>query len=218
MVAAAGFGAVYFIQSKGWLYHAIPLVGCASLALATLLAEVSEPPRPVRLLAPALLALPLMFAAQERSHLGQPTPQLVNSIAGLQAGDTVAFLAVDNAIPWSVTLQHQFRYPTRYMAFWMLNAIVANERRGSPDAKLAQLGRRLVSETVQDLRCVPPKAIIVARPGPRQRGFDILPFFLRDPAFGELLSHYKARPWAGYERYDRVSALPPPTSPCRSGI
>ena len=37
--------AVYFIQSKGWLYHAIPLLGCASLGARALLAEAEEPPR-----------------------------------------------------------------------------------------------------------------------------------------------------------------------------
>ena len=218
LVAAAGFAAAYFIQSKGWLYHAIPLVGCASLALAALLAEVAEPFGALRLLAPALLALPLLFAAQEQLHPAQPTPELSASISGLQAGDSVAFLAVDNAIPWSVTLQHRFRYPSRYMAFWMFNAIVRNEQLGAPDGRLAQLGRTIVSETVEDFRCAPPKAIIVARPGPAERGFDILGFFLREPAFDELLSHYKARPWAGYQRYDQISPLPRPNPGCRSGI
>ena len=217
LVAATGFAAVYFIQSKGWFYHAIPLVGCACLALAALLAETTEPPRALRLLSPALLALPLLFAAQERLHLGEPTPELVSSISGLQPGDSVGFLAVDNAISWSVVLQRQFRYPHRYMAYWMLNAIVRNERSGSPDPRLTQLGRSIVSETVDDFRCVPPRAIIVARPGPGQRGFDILAFFLRDPQFGQLLTHYRARPWAGYQRYDQVSPLARPNSPCHPG-
>jgi hypothetical protein len=193
-------------------------VGCASVALAALLAETPEPPRILRLFAPAILALPLLFAAQEDQHPAEPTPQLIQSISGLQPGDSVGFLAVDNAIPWSVTLQHGFRYPSRYMAFWMLNAIVTNERTGNHDPKLVRLGRQIVSETVEDFRCTPPKAIIVARPGPGERGFDILTFFLRDPQFAELMSHYHARPWAGFERYDLVSSLSPPQLPCRAGI
>lgn len=218
VVAAAAFLLIYFIQAKGWLYHAIPVVGCASLALAALLAETQQPPRLLRLLSPAVLALPLLFAAQEQQHPAQPTPELVNSISGLKAGDSVAFLAVDNALPWSVTLQHRFRYPQRYMSYWMLNAIVTNERLGDPDLRLAQLGRTIISETVQDFRCVPPKAIIVARPGPHQNAFDILAFFRRDPQFNDLLSHYQARPWAGFQRFDLVSPLPAPRSPCRRGI
>ena len=96
------------------------------------------------------------------------------------------------------------------MAFWMLNAIVRNEQLGDPDRRLAQLGRTIVSETVEDFRCAPPKAIIVARPGPAERGFDILGFFLRDPAFADLLSHYKARPWAGYQTVRPGLATAPP--------
>ena len=217
-VAAVGFAAVYFIQSKGWLYHAIPLVGCASIALAALLAEIPETPRMLRLLSPALLALPLLFAAQEQLHPAEPSPELVNSVAGLDRGDTVGFLAVDNALPWSVTLQRSFRFPSRYMSFWMLNAIVTDERSGNPNPALTRFGRKIVSDTVEDFRCLPPKAIIVARPGPGERGFDILAFFLRDSKFAELLSHYQARPWAGFQRYDLVSPLPAPQSACRSGI
>jgi hypothetical protein len=218
LVAAAGFSAAYFVQSKGWLYHAIPLVGCASMALAALLATTSEPPKALRLLSPALLVLPLLFAAQEQRHPAEPTPELLNSISGLKPGESVAFLAVDNALPWSVTLQHGFRYPTRYMGFWMLTAVVRNERSNNPNPRLVGLGRRVVSETVDDFRCFPPKAIIVARPGPGQRGFDILAFFMRDPRFTELMSHYRARPWEGFQRFDLTSPLPPPQGPCRSGI
>jgi hypothetical protein len=218
LIAAAASGAVYFIQSKGWLYHAIPLVGCGSMALAALLADIPAPSRALRLLSPALLVLPLLFAAEERSHPAEPTPALLNSISGLQRGDTVAFLAVDNALPWSVTLQHRFRYPTRYMAYWMLNAIVRNEQLGNPDPRLAQLGRAIVSETVDDFRCAPPKAIIVARPGPHERGFDILAFFMRDPGFVAIMSHYQARAWAGFQRFDLTSPLPAPQRPCRRGV
>jgi hypothetical protein len=218
LVAASAFGLAYLIQWKGWLYQAIPLVGCASMALASLLAETAGPGRLLRLVSPSLLALPLFFAADERVHRAEPTTELLDSIAGLQPGDSVAFLAVDNALPWSVTLQHGFRYPSRYMAFWMMKAIVQNEQLGKPDARLEQLGHRVVSEAVQDWRCIPPKAIIVERPGPRQHGFDILKFFERDSNFVELLGHYRARPWAGFQRFDQISALPRPEGPCRTGV
>ena len=43
LISAIGFGAAYFIQHKGWLYHSIPFLGCASLALAALIIELEEP-------------------------------------------------------------------------------------------------------------------------------------------------------------------------------
>jgi len=216
--AAAGFAVAYFIQAKGWSYHAIPMLGCASLALAMLLAEGSGLPRALRLIAPALLALPLFLAADDELHPALPSPDLLGAAAGLGNGETVAFLSTEPALAWSVTLQHGYRYPSRYMGYWMMNAIIRNEANGSPDPRLTALGRQIVSETVDDFRCAPPARIIVWRPRPGQQAFDILPFFLRDPDFAELLSHYRARSRTSLETYEQVSPLPPPRSPCRMGV
>lgn len=218
MVAATGFAAAYFIQSKGWPYHAIPMLGCGSLALAFLLGEAGAIPRRMRLIVPALLALPLFLAADDELHPALPSPDLLGAISGLNRGDTVAFLTTEPALPWSVTLQQGYRYPSRYMGYWMMNAIIRNEYLGSPNPRLTALGRQIVTETVQDYRCAPPRRIIVWRPRPGQDAFDILPFFLRDPQFRELLSHYRVRGRTSLESYDRVSPLPPPGSRCRSGV
>jgi len=217
-VAAAGFTAAYFIQFKGWPYHAIPLVGCASLALAALLAESSEAPRPLRLIAPAALSLPLFLAAQEARGPHLPSPDLLGAVAGLHAGDTVGFVTTETAIPWAVTLQGRYRYASRYNGFWMMPAIARNERSAAPDLGLARLGRQIVADTVADFTCLPPKRIIVWRSRDSGNGSDVLPFFVRDPGFAALLAHYKVRSRTSLETYELVSPLPRPTSPCRAGI
>ena len=213
-VASAGFAAAYFIQSKGWAYHAIPLLGCGSIALAYLLTDSRGLPRTVRLLGPALLALPLFFAADYEMHPALPSPDLLGAVSGLNSGDSVGFLTTESAIPWSITLQRGYRYPSRYMGYWMMGAIILNEHRGSPDPRLTALGRQIVANTVEDFRCMPPKRILVWRPEPGQHLFDILPFFLRDPEFGKLLSHYRVRGRTSLETYQQVSPLSPPQSPC----
>ena len=217
-VSSVAFAAVYFVQSKGWIYHSIPLLGCTSLAMAALLAESNAPLRFLRLTAPALLALPLLLTAEEQLNPTLPGPDLNAAIAGVKPGESVGFLSVETAVPWSVTLQHELRYPSRYMGFWMLNAVVRNEVAGNPDPRLSALGRQVVSDTVRDFACVPPRRMIVARPRPGDKGFDILPFFLRDPGFAELLSHYRVRSRTSLEAYELVSPLKPPTGPCRVGI
>ena len=216
-VTGLGFGAIYFLQAKGWLYHAIPLLGCASLALAALVAETATPKFSLRIFAPALLALPLFLAVQEQRKAINPSPELQNAVAGLHEGDSVGFLAVETAIPWSITLQRGFRYPSRYMGFWMLNAVVPNDYRAQPDPRLSELGRRVVSETVDDFLCLPPKRIIVPRPLPGDSGFDILPFFLRNKDFAALLSHYRMSSRTGIATYELVTPLPAPHRPCRHG-
>lgn len=217
LVACIGFAAAYFIQSKGWVYHAIPLLGCASLALAALLAETEAPPPSLRTVAPALLILPFLLAFEEQRHAVTPGDDLTGAVAGMRPGDAVGFLATDTAVAWSVTLQHRLRYTQRYNGYWMLRAVVRNEQLGSPNPRLVRLGHQIVGETVVDFTCRPPQRIIVARPRPGEDAFDILPFFLRDPQFAALLSHYKAVSRSSFETYVLASPLPGPAVACRSG-
>jgi hypothetical protein len=212
LVSALGFAAAYFIQFKGWPYHAIPLVGCASLALAALLAETATPPRFLVYFAPALLLLPLALEAQESTRKGLPTDDLLHAISDLPPGTPVGFITENTAIPWSVTLQHQLGYPSRYNGFWMLGAVHRNELAGSPDPRLTGIGRRIVRETVADYRCMPPRRIVATRPqqGSWNEGsLDLLPVFLRDPDFAELMRHYRTVSRTSVEVYQLASPLPP---------
>jgi hypothetical protein len=129
----------------------------------------------------------------------------------------VGFLSIQTAIPWSVTLQGHYRYASRYNGFWMLNAIVPDERAASPDPRLGRLGKQIVAETVVDFACLPPKRIIVVRPRPGDRGFDILRFFLRNREFAALLSHYRVRSRTWLETYELVSVPPARALGCRTG-
>lgn len=216
-VAALGFTAVYFVEFKGWPYHAIPMVGCGSIALASMLMEMDFTDRPLRTLGPVLLALPLIFS-EEEARSNRENSDLAAAISGLGRGTPVGFLTTENAIPWSVTLQKGYRYVSRYDGFWMMRAIVLNEQRRNPDPRLSALGRAVVSQTIDDFTCVPPKRIIVSRPRPGEREFDILPFFERDPRFLDLMNHYRQHSRTTFETYDLVSPLPRPTRPCRNGI
>jgi len=217
LVAALGLGIAYFLQAKGWIYHALPMLGCASLALAALLVESRPPKLLLRFAAPALLMLPFVLTIEEFRYPLLPNADLDGALSGLRAGDSVGFLAVDTAIPWSVTLQRGFRYPSRYMGDWMLNAVVNNEHQPHPDPHLVSLGRQVVSDTVGDFRCAPPRRIIIARPRAGEPGFDILPFFLRDPQFAELLSHYRQRSRTGLQTLELVAPWSQPSEgTCRA--
>jgi hypothetical protein len=217
-ICAVGFGLAYFIQFKGWPYHAIPLLGCASLALGALLAEGDALPEPLRFMAPGLLMLPFALTAREEMRPRLPDRDVLGSVAGLRSGDSVGFLSIETAIPWSVTLQGRYRYASRYNGFWMSEAILQNERSRSPDPRLVQLGHQIVAQTVDDFLCIPPKRIIVVRPLSRNYGPDILPLFLRDPRFAAVLSHYRVISRTSLETYQLASSLPPATATCRRGV
>ena len=202
MVAAIGFAAAYFIQAKGWSYQSVPLVGCSAIALVAALTTEAKRSRFVALAAPALLLLPFWTSAQQAMRPDQTAADVGHAVAGLHAGDSVAFIGSDPALGWTTTLQRGFAYPSRYNGFWMMRAIVRNEALGSPDPRLTELGHRVAGETVQDFRCLPPKRIIVARPSGHAAeagDFDILIFFLRDPEFAQLLAHYRPVERTGVE-------------------
>jgi hypothetical protein len=218
LVSAFGFAAAYFIQAKGWPYHAVPMLGSGSICLALLLGEKDALPRTLKLISPALLAMPLFLAADDELYPALPGPELTSAVQGLEAGDTVGFITTEPALPWSITLQRRYRYPSRYMGYWMMNAIIQNEYWGSPNGRLTSLGRQIVARTVDDFRCTPPKRIIVWRPLPGDPGFDILPFFMRDPDFVELMSHYREIGRTNLETFEQISPLLTPHSPCRHGI
>jgi hypothetical protein len=209
LIAATGFAGAYFIQAKGWSYHAVPLAGCAAISLAAVLAQ-SSASRPIALAAPALLALPFWIAAQQALHISQTEQDVSEAVDGLNAGAVVGFVGSDPSLGWNVTLQRGFGYPSRYNGFWMMRAIVRDEASGSRNSRLAELGRRVVRETVRDFRCLPPRRIVIARPtaeAARAGEFDILPFFLRDPEFARLLSHYRPVQRTTVETFDRISPL-----------
>jgi hypothetical protein len=215
-IAGLAFAVTYFVQFKGWPYHTIPLLGCASLALAALLAESSSPPWLLRILAPALLTLPLVASESEATHPMPANQDALQAVAGLNPGDEVGFLVTDTAIPSSVSLRYGFRNPSRYNGIWMMHAVVDNELSGNRNPRIAAFGRQVVANTVVDFRCRPPQRIVAERPRAGQRGFDIIAYYARDPQFDELLSHYRVRGRTSLETYElALPWAPPPPSLCR---
>lgn len=205
LVAACAFLVAYFVQAKGWPYHAQPLLGCTSLALAVLLVGTAKPPRVIALAAPALLLMPFAIEAQAAARNTGPEPDVRLAVAGLPPGETVGFIATD----WSIAYRKRLRYPSRYMGYWMLSAVARNEALGRPDPRLTALGARVVRDTVADYRCMPPRRIVFPRVAPDSGDFDVLRFFLRDPQFAALLSQYRPVQRTSLTVFERVSPLSP---------
>ena len=127
------------------------------------------------------MALPLLLAFDEHTTPTLPNRDMPATLEGLRPGDTVAFLTTETAVPWSVTLQGRYRYASRYNGFWMMQAVINNELQGGLDEKAANLGRKIVSETVADFTCTPPLRIILSRSPGGRGGIRILFLFLARP-------------------------------------
>ena len=200
VVASLGYAAAYFLQLKGWAYHAIPLVGCASLALAALLAESSRPAedRP-----PDCAGTPVAAAVSRgrrcATHRTAPSADLAGAIAGLHAGDTIGFVTTETAIPWSVTLQGRYRYASRYNGFWMMPAVAANERAAEPDPRLARArpsDRRRYGRGFHLLSAQADHRLAFARRAQRLRSSSPSSFAIRaSRCFSRIIGCAAARPW-----------------------
>jgi len=203
-VAAVAFTIVYFVQAKGWSYHAVPMLACASIALAAALVAGTSPARLTILAAPALLLLPFSIAAQHEAREPASTQDVTNSLAGLQPEATVGMISTNPSFGWPAVLERGLRFPLRYNGFWMMQAIVTNEAHGGRDPRLTALGRAVARQAAADFECTPPQRIVIDRPTPQQarRGdFDILAFFLREPQFAALLAHYRPVQWTSVETF-----------------
>jgi len=214
-VAAMGFAISYFVQAKGWTYHAVPMLGCSALALAACLSSGAKPPRLALLAAPALLCLPFTIAVQQAHRRPAFEDDVARAVQGMRAGDSVGFLSVDPSFGWHDVLQRGFRFPTRYMGFWMMQAVVTNQHHRDPDPRVVELGRRVVRDTVADLECTPPRRILIERPTAealRRGEFDLFPFLMRDPRFAELMGHYRRIGRTSVDLFERASPLPHPAS------
>ncbi len=84
IIAAIGFAGSYFIQAKGWSYHAVPFAACAAIALAASLTAAGKP-RLVVLAAPTLLLLPFWIAAQQAIHGSPRSADVRRALDGLHA-------------------------------------------------------------------------------------------------------------------------------------
>lgn len=209
-VSAIGFTIAYFIQAKGWSYHALPMLGCAAIALAAALCVGVNVSRITTLAAPALLLLPFAIAVQQGLHESEAEKDVVRAVQGMHEADTVGFISPDPSFGWHVIPERGLRFALRYNGFWMMQAVVSNELRGGADPRLTQLGRQVVRETTEDFECTPPRRIIVNRPSPaaaRAGEFDILAFFMRDPKFASLLAHYRPVFRSSVEAFELATPL-----------
>ena len=212
LIGATGFALAWAIQHKGWVYQGVPTSGCLALALASLLIEAG--PRIGRrfgLIVPALLALPLSFCVLSTEATITPANDIAPALADLKSGDRFALVSTIGATSWPATIDRRLRLSSRYGQYWMLDALDAAPQ----NQQVQAFGRTVVSQTAFDYRCNPPKVVVFVR-FDHIRPFDhrivINPsgYFLRNPEFAAVMSHYRLwRSGRIYDAYVPSSPLPP---------
>ena len=217
LLLAAGTAAfaAYLLQGTGWYYQQLPALSLFGLALALELIDLAQyHPIPTPAWSPWLAAALTVLALALTWHFSdfsQPTPD-PTLFAGLPPGAAVATLPTtvdDTVAPADL---YRLTLAQRYPHLWLLPALLR-----SPDprhpltlARLAQLTALQQRFMAEDLERWHPQLILVDRcQDPKvhcqvleDRHDNLLAFFLRDPRFAAIFSHYHLQQSAGpYDAY-----------------
>jgi len=206
-ITAAAFAVAYFLQRKGWQYHAIPVTATLLLALVTHMIPYGRHAIarfPLAIVTMAFAALVSFGQGSYNNFLRAGSEPLLDNVA---KGEPVAILSADPMWAWPIIDKNGFRWPLHIYSLWMIPSIAHAEMMGPPSPDLEALGDRLRKQTDVDMRCSPPAIILFERRSryPMQpQGFDVSAFFLRDASLRAFIAqHYAEEPRTRYFRIFR---------------
>jgi hypothetical protein len=212
-VSAMAFLVSYLAQAKGWRYHTFPALGMLVVLAcveSTTLRPRFRPDRPGAFALASAFLLAVFYSLYPGPYHNDKYELTRSALAGLERGDTVMVLAVNPPIIWPMVEDLGLVWPSRYMSLWMLPAIARAQppRPTSPD--MEELARTVRRQTLEDLRCHPPRRIVADDPllslGTEASQFGYIEFLRRDPEFRAFLAHYRTGPTIGrlatFERVD----------------
>jgi putative flippase GtrA len=225
-LSAVAFAASYFMQQKGWQYHAIPATVCASLLIIHCLAASRCTVKPAASYPFAWLAATLfLIMGLSRGPYDSEWAKSMDRILDKEkAGSSVMILTVDPRRVFPFVEEHGLIWPSRHFAHWMVSGIAASERghRGAKVTKEIELLSNVVRrQALEDIKCHPPVLIlsqirnrsgVVINP----ERFRMTDFFRRDDALREYLATNYALEWTDrtFEAYRRTAPLDPQGANC----
>jgi hypothetical protein len=221
---------VAIVQKKGWAYQMLPAVEIAAVGLVIAAAAIApglrqraERLRVVMVLATIgvfgmVLALRPVDEALADTKVHFASQPLIKTLHEFAAGRKVMLLTsgLQQGFPSLAGVQLAARHPGQPMLPGTVRLENGSERDRVRAAALRQV---LIGLILKDLRRYEPDVIVVDRNADKQAlpaDFDILTWFLADPAFRRAWADYrlvtKAPGWDFYERRSVASAVAPPPS------
>jgi putative flippase GtrA len=163
-ISAVGYAASYFLQQKGWQYHAIPGAACASLMLIHYLSSQREP---VKVMASNPLAMigAIVFLT---TGLGRGTyhsdwaDDMPKYLSTTSPGESVMIFTADPRRVFPFIDDYRLIWPSRHFAHWMLAAIVRAEANPPKfmTPELAKVAFDIRQQAYDDIICHPPAVIL----------------------------------------------------------
>jgi hypothetical protein len=210
-VAACGAFASAWMQHKGWPYHVMPvtILGCGAAAVAAARwADGALPEVRARAAAPALAAVAafavLLYAVRggeapwrEAAYQQEPGGQIAAWLRQNAHGADVLALSPD-IYPLQPALTYaEARQRLHAMSTWPLQGAYrhcpAGDEPYRPPEEMGRAEALFFRRTADDFAAQPPRVLVVTRDAriPACGGrFDLLEYFLGDPAFAHAFRHF----------------------------
>lgn len=217
-ITAIAFAASYFLQNKGWQYHAIPATVCASLLMFHCLMVQRDIVKSAAAHPAALLAAILFLTTGlgRGSYVNDWEEPMTQILANEKAGSSVMILTVDPRRVFPFVDDYKLVWPSRHFAHWMIAGIAQAEvkfqgARMTPE--LINISGEVRQQALEDIKCNPPSLILsqirnngrVVNP----KLFRMTDFFRRDPAFRDYLATNYRLEWKNriFEAYRRITPM-----------
>ncbi|MDG4881168.1 GtrA family protein [Mesorhizobium sp. WSM4884] len=193
-LAAAGFVLAYFVQQKGFRYHAIPATGLAFFGLCTMLdfRERAVASAIRRAVIVAVASMPVLLAAYVGPYSNLNQEPILALLQKTKPGSPVLMLTANPSNIWPMIEDRGLVWPSRHFAFWMTIAMAKQlKTTGGLSPALQVLADDVRTQTVDDLMCNPPDMILVDDLSRSKAGtFNLVDFFSENEDFRQFFSHY----------------------------
>ncbi len=218
-ISGVAYACSYFLQQKGWQYHAVPATIFFALMMAYYVLRRYETAGAIlRHPVPVLAALSFLAVGVWRGpYASQWAEDMPYYLTDLSPGDSVMILTADPRRVFPFVEEMHLIWPARHFSHWMTSAISKAEfaaRFGHPiSPALQKLSRDIQSELYDDLTCHPPKLILsqILNPGYRMAPnlFRMTDFFRRNADFKAYLAENYRLESANhmFESYRRTTPL-----------
>jgi putative flippase GtrA len=196
-IAGTAFAASYFLQQKGWQYHAIPATVCATLLLIHCLSNTKDvistaAKSPIATFG-AMLFLAVGIARGPYSNIW--ADQMPKLLAQEAPGNSVMILTTDPKRGFPFVDDYNLVWPSRHFAHWMISAIAQAETGANGQTMnpaLLRIAEDTRNQAIDDIRCNPPSLILsqIKNSGEviSPKRFRMTDFFRRNSDFKEYLA------------------------------
>lgn len=217
-ISTIAFAASYFLQQKGWQYHAIPATVFASLLMVHCFAIQRDLVKSVAKHPAAFLAAILFLSTGvgRGPYDSEWAKPMARVLAKEQPGTSVMMLTVDPRRVFPFMDDYRLVWPSRHFAHWMVSGIAHAElkyRGARMTPELVKLSDEIRRQALEDMKCHPPSLVlsqirnngVVVNP----KRFRMTDFFRRNPEFRDYLAANYRLEWTNrtFEAYRRITPL-----------